>query len=40
MTSRAKVMKDPPLAEMMDPQAMPFDRRRVFWGGFKQLVAL
>ena len=35
----AKVMKDPRLA-MMGPQAMPFDAKRMFWGGFKTLVEL
>jgi uncharacterized protein YbaA (DUF1428 family) len=34
----AKVMKDPRLADMMDPKAMPFDAKRMFWGGFKVLV--
>ena len=34
----AKVMKDPRLAAMMDPKAMPFDAKRMFWGGFKVLV--
>ncbi|MET0644634.1 MAG: DUF1428 domain-containing protein [Candidatus Binatia bacterium] len=34
----AKVMKDPRLADMMDPKAMPFDGKRMFWGGFKVLV--
>ena len=34
----AKVMKDPRLADMMDPKAMPFDAKRMFWGGFKTLV--
>ena len=34
----AKVMKDPRLAPMMDPKAMPFDGKRMFWGGFKLLV--
>src|SRR5882672_2808720 len=34
----AKVMKDPRLAKMMDPKAMPFDGKRMFWGGFKTLV--
>ena len=34
----AKVMKDPRLAEMMDPKALPFDGKRMFWGGFKVLV--
>jgi uncharacterized protein YbaA (DUF1428 family) len=34
----AKVMKDPRLAPMMDPKAMPFDAKRMFWGGFKPIV--
>ena len=34
----AKVMKDPRLAEMMDPKKMPFDGKRMIWGGFKTLV--
>ena len=34
----AKVMKDPRLAAMMDPKAMPFDGKRMFWGGFKVAV--
>ena len=33
-----KVMKDPRLAEMMDPKALPFDGKRMFWGGFRTLV--
>ncbi len=36
----AKVMKDPRLESMMDPKAMPFDGKRMFWGGFKALVEL
>lgn len=36
----AKVMKDPRLASMMNPQAMPFDAMRMFWGGFKTFVSL
>jgi uncharacterized protein YbaA (DUF1428 family) len=35
-----KVMADPRLAKMMDPKAMPFDAKRMFWGGFKTLVRL
>ena len=31
-------MKDPRLAKMMDVQAMPFDAKRMFFGGFKVLV--
>lgn len=34
----AKVMKDPRLAKMMDLKALPFDARRMFWGGFKSIV--
>jgi uncharacterized protein YbaA (DUF1428 family) len=34
----AKVMKDPRLAKMMDPKAMPFDGKRMIWGGFTTLV--
>ncbi len=36
----AKVMKDKRLANMMDPKAMPFDARRMIFGGFKSLVRL
>ena len=36
----ARVMKDERLADMMDPKAMPFDGKRMFWGGFKTLVDL
>ena len=34
----AKVMKDPRLAAMMDPKKMPFDAKRMFWGGFKTFI--
>lgn len=34
----AKVMKDPRLAKMMDPKMMPFDTKRMLYGGFKVLV--
>jgi uncharacterized protein YbaA (DUF1428 family) len=34
----AKVMKDPRLADMMDPKAMPFDAKRMIYGGFKVVV--
>src|SRR6187549_3808998 len=30
----AKVMKDPRLAKMIDPKAMPFDCKRMSYGGF------
>ena len=36
----AKVMKDPRMAPMMDPKSMPFDGKRMFWGGFKTIVEL
>ena len=36
----AKVMSDPRLASMMDPKALPFDAKRMFFGGFKGLVEL
>jgi len=35
----AKVMKDKRLAAMMDPKAMPFDVKRMTYGGFKSIVA-
>jgi uncharacterized protein YbaA (DUF1428 family) len=34
----AKVMKDPRLAKMMNPKAIPFDAKRMIFGGFKNLV--
>ena len=36
----AKVMKDPRLAPMMDPKTLPFDGKRMFWGGFKTMIEL
>ena len=33
----AKVMQDPRLASM-DAKAMPFDAKRMFWGGFRSMV--
>ena len=36
----AKVMKDPRLADMMSAKDMPFDAKRMFWGGFKVIVDL
>jgi uncharacterized protein YbaA (DUF1428 family) len=36
----AKVMKDKRLASMMDPKAMPFDGKRMIFGGFKVAVDL
>ena len=34
----AKVMKDPRIANMMDGKKMPFDDKRMVYGGFKVLV--
>ena len=34
----AKVMSDPRLAPMMDPKTMPFDGKRLIYGGFKAVV--
>jgi len=36
----AKVMKDPRMAPMMDAKTMPFDGKRMFWGGFKTLIEM
>jgi uncharacterized protein YbaA (DUF1428 family) len=36
----ARVLTDPRLAKMMDPKAMPFDSKRMAYGGFKVLVDL
>ena len=34
----AKVMKDPRLAKMMDMKAIPFDSKRMAYGGFEVMV--
>lgn len=34
----ARVMKDPRLAASCDPKNMPFDVKKMSWGGFKVLV--
>jgi uncharacterized protein YbaA (DUF1428 family) len=36
----AKLMKDPRVAEMCDPKNMPFDMKRMLYGGFKVIVSL
>ena len=36
----AKVMKDKRLADMMNPKAMPFDGKRLIYGGFKNVVTI
>ena len=35
----AKVMKDKRLADMMDPKTLPFDGKRMIYGGFAGKVA-
>ena len=34
-----KVMSDPRLKKMMNPKAMPFDGKRMIYGGFKTFIA-
>lgn len=34
----AKVMKDPRMEKMMDPKDMPFDMKRMVYGGFRVIV--
>ena len=36
----AKVMKDPRIAEMCNPKDMPFDCKRMLYGGFKTIVEI
>ena len=36
----AKVMKDPRLADMMDPESAVFDTKRMVYGGFEVVVDL
>ena len=38
-SANKKVMSDPRLAEYMDPKKLPFDGKRMFWGGFKPFVS-
>ena len=35
-----KVMADSRVAQLMNPKNLPFDGKRMFWGGFKPLVQL
>lgn len=35
-----KVMSDPRLEKMMEGKDMPFDAKRMIWGGFKPVVRL
>ena len=34
------VMDDPALKDSMDPSKMPFDGKRMFWGGFETITEL
>ena len=34
------VMEDPALKESMDSAKMPFDGKRMFWGGFETIIGL
>ena len=34
------VMEDPQLKAVMDPSKMPFDGKRMFWGGFETITEL
>jgi uncharacterized protein YbaA (DUF1428 family) len=36
----ARFMADPRLKKYMDPKLMPFDGKRMFYGGFKAIVSL
>jgi uncharacterized protein YbaA (DUF1428 family) len=36
----AKVMKDKRLADMMSGKAMPFDGKRMIYGGFKNVITM
>ena len=35
-----KVMKDPRMADMIKPESMPFDGKRMIYGGFEMLIDL
>ncbi|MGQ0384543.1 MAG: DUF1428 domain-containing protein [Gammaproteobacteria bacterium] len=35
-----KIMVEPRFKKYMDPKNMPFDGKRMFWGGFKAFVEL
>jgi len=34
------VMEDPQLKSSMDPSKMPFDGKRMFWGGFRTITGI
>ena len=35
----AKIMKDPRIHALCDPKSMPFDAKRMLYGGFKTMVS-
>jgi uncharacterized protein YbaA (DUF1428 family) len=35
-----KVMKDPRMAQMMSPETLPFDGKRMIYGGFEMMVEM
>jgi uncharacterized protein YbaA (DUF1428 family) len=35
-----KAMADPRMADMMDPKSMPFDGKRMFYGGFAVMLSM
>jgi uncharacterized protein YbaA (DUF1428 family) len=35
-----KIMKEPRFAKYIDPKKMPFDGKRMIWGGFRPFVEL
>ena len=35
-----QVMKDPRIKDSMDPKKMPFDGKRMFYGGFEEIVKI
>ena len=35
-----KAMNDPRLAQFMSPKKVPFDGKRMFWGGFESIIGL
>jgi uncharacterized protein YbaA (DUF1428 family) len=39
-TIMAEVMKDKRLAKYMDPKKMPFDGKRMIFGGFKSIIEM
>lgn len=38
--ANARIMSDPRFEKYMQPGGMPFDGKRMFWGGFKPIVSV